>query len=183
MKYIKLFENHNKFEPNQLINMESERVTEILFEEILKKDIDIKYIKTILDLRLIDPNHKDNMGFTPLQIASINGEFELVNLLLNRGADPSLSNNSGFTPLHWATRHEKEDVCYALLRYNADPNVQTINGDTPLHFACINGNVTIVNYLLEFGADIYVSSISGHTPLDWAKEYNHSQIEEILQNV
>jgi ankyrin repeat protein len=80
---------------------------------------------------------------SPLLIATINGHFDLANILLQKGADHSLASDAGATPLyaainvHWAPKalypqpkaHEQQQLTYhdfmeILLEAGADPNVR-----------------------------------------------------------
>lgn len=51
-----------------------------------------------------DINAKDSVGETPLHLAAVWGDPELVVALLTRGADPVAKNNAGQTPLVSITR-------------------------------------------------------------------------------
>lgn len=80
---------------------------------------------------------------SPLLMATINGQFDLALLLLERGADPNLTSLAGTTPLfavlerQWASRasyahpteHQQQqashlDTLQALLDAGADPNMR-----------------------------------------------------------
>lgn len=45
----------------------------------------------------------DEDGFTPLHLAVIQGNLQLVNLLLANGADVNALDNEGHSVVHWAT--------------------------------------------------------------------------------
>jgi ankyrin repeat protein len=55
-----------------------------------------------------DPNAKQSGGWTPLHAAAMNGNLELVELLLARGADPGAANDDRATVLSLA--EEKGDA-------------------------------------------------------------------------
>jgi len=80
----------------------------------------------------VNPNIRDNDGWTPLHKASWNGNPEVVKLLLEHGADPNIRDNHGFTPLHYAAKDCHVDVVRVLLDHGADPTIRDNDGRTPL---------------------------------------------------
>ncbi len=88
-------------------------------------------------------NQRSGDGTTPLLMAALNGQFDLVLTLLEAGADPDLASAAGATPLfavlerQWAprasyshpTEHLRQRATYletlaALLEAGADPNLR-----------------------------------------------------------
>ena len=47
----------------------------------------------------VDPNARNNDGFTPLHFAAELGHTEAIAALLKAGADPNAESDQGFTPL------------------------------------------------------------------------------------
>lgn len=70
--------------------------------------------------------HKTDIrtGWTLLFRAVCNGNFNVVELLLTKGADPNVQNIYGETPLHQAVDNGKHNIINLLLEKNADPNIQ-----------------------------------------------------------
>jgi ankyrin repeat protein len=96
--------------------------------------------------------------------AALNGDLDLVKLLLQRGADPNLRNYQGSAALIWAI----DDLAKVklLLAAGADVNAKTKLGGTPLLAACLRfGSSAITAELLKHGADINAMDAEGMTPL------------------
>jgi ankyrin repeat protein len=71
----------------------------------------------------------DNDGWTPLHIASHNGRFDAVDLLLELGADLKAKGVNGITPLHMACAKSSMDIVKCLLRHSALRS-EEFEGDT-----------------------------------------------------
>jgi hypothetical protein len=89
-------------------------------------------------------------GRTPLHLAVVRGEAQMVRLLLARGADVNAADVVGRTPLMVAVERESEPMLRELLAAGADPNATDANKETPLKLAA--GNDAIVRLLKEAGA-------------------------------
>jgi len=120
-----------------------------------------------------------NNGATPLLRASMSGDLEVINLLLEAGADPYLTtlepqgSGRGFgggygdtnivmaaAGVSWRpsiSRGRDADAISALELYldsfDFDLDAQNESGYTALHGAVMRGSTEIVSYLLERGAD------------------------------
>lgn len=68
----------------------------------------------------IDPNIKDDLGWTPLHFACMKGDQNCVKLLLDRHANPNIINNKDATPLYTATVYNKTNCVKLLLEYGVD---------------------------------------------------------------
>ena len=72
-----------------------------------------------------DVNYAPPYRLSPLTIATKNKKYELVRLLLDKGADPNLAVNNGFstdTPLLYSIYNNDSKIAELLLLNGADPN-------------------------------------------------------------
>ncbi len=90
---------------------------------------------------------------TLLHIASSEGNKDVVEKLIERGAVVDAVDNEGETPLYAAVYGGHEEVVKVLLKAGADVNKENIDGDTPLNFAIWGQHNEIVEALLKAGAN------------------------------
>ena len=99
----------------------------------------IKKVKEYLDLNILNLNILNTNGISPLHIAVIHGNLEVINLLLEKGANPNLpSLTKKQTPLHYAYIFKNistSKIINLLLKYNADQNLEDINNKRPKEYA------------------------------------------------
>lgn len=60
----------------------------------------IEIMEYLLDLKS-DINKQDELGQTALHIAVKNNDFDVINMLIKRGADANIKNRNGLTPLQY----------------------------------------------------------------------------------
>jgi ankyrin repeat protein len=87
------------------------------------------------------------IDYSTLQLASMNGYEEVVQLLLDHGTNPSMADSSQCTPLHVASRSGHKLVVWLLLNNGADPSVASYDWCTPLHLATKNGCEAVARLL------------------------------------
>jgi ankyrin repeat protein len=85
---------------------------------------------------------------TPLLLVSDYNYYEMVKLLLEKGANVSARNSKGTTPLHNAVLMNHMSIVELLLAKGADINAVADDGNTPLHWAALTPGAT--SELLEF---------------------------------
>ena len=168
------------------------------------------YLKT-MKLLIVQPNIKINetnlSGVTMLMQASVIGNAQIIELLLQAGADPNISiktpidkpiltipetlfrNEShvvgneaiGRTALMLACECGHLEVVQLLLKANANPNHEKEGtGITALIIAANKGFSDIVQQLLEYGADPNIQDSDGCTALMQASLEGYFQIVELL---
>ncbi len=86
-----------------------------------------KILNTGMDLETTD-----NIGQTPLHIASIYGRPKVVELLLSKGANPNTKDNLGRTPMFAASSFGHNKIVNLLEQYNA----KGIKGKSRVGYVC-----------------------------------------------
>jgi ankyrin repeat protein len=97
-----------------------------------------------------DPN-KCDVKWTPLYAAAWNGNVDVVNELIKRGADVDISNIKGWTPAHVAAQRGNVDALKILISHQANSNT-LIKGYTLLDAAIAGGKKEAIELLLNEGA-------------------------------
>ncbi|KAL8808758.1 MAG: hypothetical protein Q9200_004043, partial [Gallowayella weberi] len=124
-------------------------------------------------------NAKGADGRAPLHIAALQGNPDIVQLLVDHHTDPNIKTSirgegderryAGLkTPLHWACLMGHEDCVRILIDNKADVNAKGYTGRTPLHEAIGYNYTGIADFLLENGALVSISDNEGWTPLHYA---------------
>ncbi|XP_028597917.2 NF-kappa-B inhibitor beta [Podarcis muralis] len=93
-------------------------------------------------------------GYTPLHVAVLRKDLDVVSLLISGGADlnkPELS--CGRSPLHLAVESQNPEVVECLLRAGADPESRMYVGYTPMYSALHRPDQKIPQLLREFGSE------------------------------
>ncbi|KAG5336685.1 ANK1 protein, partial [Acromyrmex charruanus] len=127
-------------------------------------------------------NAPDAEGHTPLHLAVIAGDTQLVAVLLANGADVNAKDLEGHSVLHWATVCGEAECVRLVLAAGARPSTPDLRGGSPLHYAaqCCGAAATaelavpkkvglkVLQTLLEFGADVNAKDEDGRQPILWA---------------
>jgi ankyrin repeat protein len=125
----------------------------------------------------------NQQGHTPIMLASFNGHTEIVQLLIENGANVNVTDQKKLTPLHFAASGAFPEAVELLLENGAEINAtDDIEHFTPLMYAASEGNAEVVKILLKHGADISMVDDDGDDAKAFARQNNHSEILEILQN-
>jgi len=122
---------------------------------------------------------------TPLHIASLSGQIEVVSFLLDSGADVNIPNVNNDTAFHFAARSGNADIIKLLLDKGKSVNLTSTQATTPLGarlnktnksglsplmMAAYNGKLEAVRCLVERGADINLYSDTNKSALLFAVE-------------
>lgn len=108
---------------------------------------------------------KNFQGFSVLHVATLNGNKQLVETILDMGADINdQDSNSGRTALHHAVEAGKNHVVEYLITRGADVNKVTFAGNTPLHTASGRDMDQMVKLLIQHGANVNIANLEGDIP-------------------
>lgn len=113
---------------------------------------------------------RNEVGVTPLHMASRWGDIEIVRALLDAGACVQSLDDMGVSSLHYAVNRNEVGVVQALLEAGADANLQSSKrANSALHLAAKRGDEEIVQALLNAGANTELRQKIKHiTPLHFA---------------
>jgi ankyrin repeat domain-containing protein 17 len=109
----------------------------------------------ICGIIIIELEHRDKKGCTPLILAADGGHEKIVELLLNHGADmEAQSERTKDTALSLACTKGRYEVVDLLIKRKANLEHRNVSDYTPLSLAASGGFVNIINHLLRHGAEI-----------------------------
>lgn len=119
------------------------------------------------------PENWHPQGMTALAWAAVNGDPEIVELLLRSGAQIDVRDACGWTPLMWAAWCGRTRVLELLLEAKADPGSTTLEmraglfprGSTALMMACRRGDSQAVRTLVQNAANVKTRNNFGETAL------------------
>lgn len=120
----------------------------------------------------------DRIG-TGLMIAAWNGDIEMMNLFLQRGANPRRTNRNGEQALQLAAWNGHTAAVRWLLERGATLNREDKHWSA-LHYAVFSGHAELARELIERGADINARSPNGSTPLMMAAREGRDEIARQL---
>jgi ankyrin repeat protein len=95
---------------------------------------------------------QDNVGRTPVMIASALGRLQSLKLLAKEGADLNVTDKYGWSALMLAVYNNHFDVVRALISFKADINLTTKGQLSALKIAIDQKNRRIERYLRDHGA-------------------------------
>lgn len=118
---------------------------------------------------------------------AVDGQVAAVQMLAKAGADADAHSENGITALMLMSILGQTGAVRVLLEAGADVNaVNNADGGTPLIFAVYGGSTETVSVLLDAGADLDATDAGsgkgdGQTALDYAREKQHAEITEVLE--
>jgi len=117
------------------------------------EDVILFLLNQGMDINSVTPDN-----WTPLFVATRDGQTEAAKLLVFSGADLNVQTNLGTTALtmvitqNYPSEKERLDLLAYMLKRGADPNVKDVYHHTPLYYAQEKGNKEAASLLQEYGA-------------------------------
>ena len=139
MKYIKILENFDSYDPYELMIIPPNKKGEMLVGELKKGNKG--NLNLVRDLITLGANldWQSVSGKTPLLLCAGTNNVEILRVLIEAGADVNIQNNDGWTALHMcAYRKNCLESAKMLIDAGADVNIQKNDGSTALHLSVIN---------------------------------------------
>ncbi|QGI78717.1 hypothetical protein CEK25_005446 [Fusarium fujikuroi] len=137
-----------------------------------------RVVKTLLRSGA-NPHMPGYNGDTPLHLAAIIGDTEIVQNLLDCGVDTRISNQYGYIPPVLAVRYGKESTYMKLLERVAVDDCGE-NSRTALIEAAFVGDLALMEKLIGKGANVDHQDHNGDTALMMACIRDHARVIESL---
>ncbi|KAM4542230.1 kinase D-interacting substrate of 220 kDa B isoform 4-T5 [Odontesthes bonariensis] len=136
-------------------------------------------VKAHLDkFREVD-SRSDN-GQTPLMVAGEQGNLEIVQELIRRGANVNLDDVDCWTALISAAKEGHIEVVRELLENNANLEHRDMGGWTALMWSAYKGRTDVAQLLLEKGANPNTTGQYSVYPIIWGAGRGHAEIVHLL---
>lgn len=139
-----------------------------------------------------NPNLRDSLGRTVLEIAILWCMPSIVKLLLLHGADPNLRAKFSLTPLMRTAilgiqdarpMENKLRIISYLLDGGAEINAQASDGKTALMCAVSNARIEIVELLVSSGASLSITDQQGNQACDLISQRISQQQQVYLRRI
>ncbi|XP_066545502.1 caskin-1 [Amia ocellicauda] len=136
--------------------------------------------KLLGSAKRVNVNFQDTDGFSALHHAALNGNTELISLLLESQATVDIKDQKGMRPLHYAAWQGKVEPMKMLLKSGSSVNGQSDEGQIPLHLAAQHGHYDVSEMLLQHQSNPCIVDNAGKTPLDLACEFGRVGVVQLL---
>jgi hypothetical protein len=157
------------------------------------KEIITKLIDKATNLNVMKYSLKYRSSMTPLLAAIFANNYDIVELLINKGANVNDEGKYGVTPLLAAVNtsiNEKEkgeenyrvsyNIVQLLIDRGAEVSQLNKDGANPIEIAIAGSNIEIIDLLFNAGVKINDKNGSGNTPLHLAVYGNNPGIVNFL---
>ena len=134
MKYLKLFEDFNDYDPYELMITPPNKKGEMLIDEIQKPEPNLNLVSDLITLGA-NVDWQDNVGSTALHWCAYKNRSEIARMLIDAGADVNIQEEYGTTALHRCAMYNHPEMLRMLIDAGADKTIPTNNGELPYELA------------------------------------------------
>ena len=127
------------------------------------------------------PDQTDDEGRTAMHYAAINGNLQIIAILIKGGAKLDPKEKLGNTPLHMAADRNQVEATKLLLDAGATVDAENKDGMTPLMVAANRGSIEIVQVLLAKGASVTKTDYTGRDAAGWAAESHRPAVVQAIK--
>lgn len=127
-----------------------------------------------------NPNQTDDSSRTAMHYAAINGNLQIIAILIKADAKLNPVDTLENTPLHLAADRNQTQAAELLVDAGAAVDPQNKDGMTPLMMAANRGNLELVRVLLAKGASPTKTDYTGRDALGWARESHRPAVAEAI---
>ncbi|XP_028830605.1 caskin-1 isoform X3 [Denticeps clupeoides] len=128
----------------------------------------------------VNVNFQDSDGLAALHHAALNGNVELISLLLEAQAAVDIKDQKGMRALHYAAWQGRTEPMKMLLKAGSSVNSQSDGGQIPLHLSSQHGHYDGSEMLLQHQSNPCIRDLAGKTPLDLACEFGRVRVVQLL---
>ncbi len=127
-----------------------------------------------------NPDMIDENSRTGLHYAAMNGNLQILAILIKAKAKLNVEDKLGDTPLHLAAEQGQTEAAKLLLDVGAEVDPQNKDGMTPLMIAASRGNLELVRALLAKGASVTKTDYTGRDALGWAQDGHRPAVVQAI---
>jgi hypothetical protein len=125
-------------------------------------------------------NLVDNLGRSPLRIASSHGLFDLSKLLIDNGANVNYIDESGRNALMMVATYDYIEVAELFIAHGAEIDHLDNDGRSALLYAAHEGRVAVLDFLIAHGAKADHLDNTGKSALLYAAQNGQSNVVDLL---
>ncbi|XP_029972696.1 kinase D-interacting substrate of 220 kDa B isoform X1 [Salarias fasciatus] len=168
-------------EPSAMDTTTSLKMTSLAVQSLFGyvEEENLAAIKAHLD-KFKDVDSRSDNGQTPLMVAAEQGNLEIVQELIRRGANVNLDDVDCWTALISAAKEGHIEVVKELLENNANLEHRDMGGWTAVMWAAYKGRTDVAQLLLERGANPNITGQYSVYPIIWAAGRGHADIVDLL---
>ncbi|KAK1795871.1 hypothetical protein P4O66_008970, partial [Electrophorus voltai] len=130
-----------------------------------------------------DVNMHNDLGYTPVLLATELSNVEVFKVLVSKNADLHEKLPNQISALHLAIQSGNTPITQILLNKGVDPNNNGPKNQTPLHLSALYNHPALMPLLLHKGAQIDAVTQEGLTALHLASQNGHAEsVAQLLES-